>query len=191
MAVPGGGIIISFFLWLVVLISLFLGAPNLCAIPSQSSSTGWVPGDVQAHFHQKELLQPAPQKPLEMKQKESLRLDVTGAQLSCSEDDCSHHRSCNLKIAYRLSSRGDQEFNVGAQVVCQARLNYTTSHGYHLKSERCSSPVAHTLQHQVHLDSTLVVEFQFSPYEQVVDAQVEAIQCHIEQAEIILNSAFP
>ena len=122
----------------------------------------------------------------EAEQKDSIRLDVTGAWLSCSEDDCSHHHhGCNLEIGYRLSSAVHSKLDLGAHVVCRARLDYMTSHGYHLQSERCSSPADHTLHHRDQVDSTIVVEFQFSPYEQVIDAQVGAIQCSIEDVDIL------
>jgi hypothetical protein len=188
MAGPTGEKKTSFLLYFLLLTLMFWFTPSLFALPSPTADVDRNPGDLYAHFHQ----EPSPEplhKPLEVKEKESLRLDVTGASLSCTEDDCSHHRGCNLEIAYRLSSRVQQELDVGTQVVCQARLDYTTSHGYHLKSERCSSPTPHILHRQDQIDSTLVVEFQFSPYEQVVDAQVGAIQCHLKKTEIILNSA--
>ena len=168
---------------------LFCFSVNLSAMTSITPNTDHLPYELYAHFHQKPQLQPmiTPEK---VKQPESLRLAVTGARLACSEDDCSHHhRGCDLLIAYRLSAKVQPKLIVGAQVVCQARLDYTTSHGYHLKSDRCSSPVDHTLHHQDHLDSTMVVEFQFSPYEQVIDAQVDSINCRIEQTDLILESS--
>lgn len=177
----------SFLLFFWVLLPILWWAPSLGALPSTSSDLNGAAGGRFAHFHQQPLLQP-PDKPSAVTQ-ESVRLDVTGAMLACSEDDCSHHRGCNLKIAYRLSSRLGRDFNVAAQVICQARLGYTTSHGYHLKSERCSSPVTHVLQRHDRVNSTLEVEFQFSPYEQVIDAQVGSIRCHIEQAEILTNNS--
>ena len=173
----------------LVLFLLFCFSANLSALPFITPDTDRLPREFYSHYHQKPQRLPmiTPEK---VEQKESLRLHVTGARLACSEDDCSHHhRGCDLEIAYRLSATVQPELVVGAQVICQARLDYTTSHGYHLKSERCSSPIDHTLHHRDHLDSTIVVEFQFSPYEQVIDAQVDSIQCHIEQAELILESS--
>lgn len=174
----------------LVLFILFCCSANLSALPFLSPDAERLPPELYAHFHQKPPPQPLV-KPAQVEQKESLRLDVTGAWLSCAEDDCSHHSGCNLEISYRLSAAVQSELDVGAQVVCQARLDYTTSHGYHLKSERCSSPAGHTIHHQNHIDSTMVVEFQFSPYEQVIDAQVDSIHCHIAQAQLIHESSLP
>lgn len=176
-----------YFLLLPLLLVLYF-SPSLFALPSSSPDADLFSKDLYSHFHQKPSL-PKLTEPAEVKQKESLRLDVTGASLSCTEDECSHHRGCNLEIAYRLSTRILHDLDVGTQVVCQARLDYTTSHGYHLKSERCSTPSTHILNHQDHVDSTLVLEFQFSPYEQVIDAQVGAIQCRLKKTEIILDSS--
>lgn len=124
-------------------------------------------------------------KPLEeqfdVKPKESLRLNVTGARLECSKDECTHHhRGCTLEIGYHLSSEFRSKLDVDARVVCHACLNYTTSHGYRLKSNSCSSPSHHHLTRARHLDSKIVVNFQFSPYEEVVDAEVKSIRCRIE-----------
>ena len=122
--------------------------------------------------------------------KETLRLKVTGAELHCSEDDCSHHHhGCKLEIMYSLSSGNHTHNDIGASVVCNARLNYITSHGYRLQSERCSNPMCHTLQQHARIDSKIILGFQFSPYEQVVDARVDSIQCHIENAEILRDSS--
>lgn len=188
MAEPKRGKFFSRLLFFLGLISVFWLSSNLFAIPSPKTDLDQNSSGMQAHFHQQLLHQPKSQ-PMELDQPKTLHLDVTGARLSCSENDCSHHhQGCNLEISYRLSSEVQPNFDVGAHVVCRARLDYITSHGYHLKSERCSSPAGHTLHQTDHIDSMIEVEFQFSPYEQVVDAQVESIQCHIEQAELILNS---
>jgi len=177
----------------LVLFILFCFSGNLAALPFITSNSDRPAFERYAHSHQ--------QPPLpslidtdgaedKAEQQESVRLRVTGARLACSEDDCSHHHhGCDLEIAYRLSVEIQQDLDVGAKVVCHARLDYTTSHGYHLKSERCSSPVSHTLHHRTHIDSTMVVEFQFSPYEQVIDAQVDSIHCRIEKAGLMLGSA--
>ncbi|MBT8328919.1 MAG: hypothetical protein KJN87_04375 [Desulfofustis sp.] len=178
----------SYLLYFLVLVLLLWFTPSLFALPSPTRDVLLHNSELHTHFHQETTPEPL-HKPVEVKQKESLRLDVTGASLSCTEDDCSHHRGCNLEIAYRLSAKIQQDLDVGTQVVCEAVLDYTTSHGYHLKSERCSSPATHILHHQDRIDSTLVVEFQFSPYEQVIDAEVGAIRCHLNKTEIILGSA--
>ena len=175
-----------FIIFLFLLIFWF--APNLFALSSVFSGLPGSAGPRYAHFHQHQHLQP-PEKPAEASHRESVRLDVTGAMLACDEDDCSHHRGCNLEIAYRLSSQMRQDLEVAAQVICQARLGYTTSHGYQLRSERCSAPADHVLHHHDQVESTLLVKFQFSPYEQVIDAQVGSIQCRIERAEILPYSS--
>ena len=178
-------------LFFLVLFILLCCSANLSALPFLAPDADRLPPELYAHFHQQPALQPLV-KPEQVEQKESLRLDVTGAWLSCAEDDCSHHhRGCDLEISYRLSAAVQSELEVGAQVVCQARLDYTTSHGHHLKSERCSSPADHTIHHPHHIDSTMVVEFQFSPYEQVIDAQVDSIHCHIAQAQLMHESSLP
>ena len=177
-----------YLLCFVLLIPLLGFTPSLFALPSPTKDMLLDLGERYAHFHQEPPPEPL-RKPVEVEQTESLRLDVTGANLSCTENDCSHHRSCNLEIAYRLSLKIQHDLDVGTEVVCEARLDYTTSHGYHLISERCSSPAAHILHRQDRIDSTVVLEFQFSPYEQVIDAEVGAIQCHLKKTEIILSSA--
>lgn len=178
----------SYLICFLLLVLLFWFTPSLFALPSPTKDVLSNHHDLYAHFHQEPSPEPL-RKPVEVKEKETLRLDVTGASLSCTEDDCSHHRGCNLEIAYRLSAKMQQDLDVGTQVVCEAVLDYTTSHGYRLKSERCSSPAAHILHYNDRVDSTLVVEFQFSPYEQVIDAEVGAIQCHLKKTEIIFGSA--
>lgn len=178
----------SSLLSFLVLTTLFWFTPSLFALPSIPTDENRNLGDRYTYFHQKPDLQQLTE-PAESKQQQSLRLDVTGASLSCKEDDCSFHRGCNLEIDYRLSSKVQQKIDVGTQVICQAQIDYTTSHGYHLKSERCSSPATHILHNNDRIDSTLMVEFQFSPYEQVVGTEVGAIQCHLEKTRIILGSA--
>jgi len=186
MAEPSGGKFFSSrLLYILALVSIFWFSPDLSAVSALTSSDEQFSARLYAHSHQKQQIQPPPL-PAEVEQKESIRLDVTGAWLSCSEDDCSHHHhGCDLEIAYRLSSEVQSKLDIGAHVVCRARIDYMTSHGYRLQSERCSSPADHTLHHQDHVDSTIVVEFQFSPYEQVVDAQVGSIQCSIEDVDIV------
>lgn len=186
MAKPSGGKKKSSrLLYLLVLIGVFWFSQNLFAIPSLTSNTDQLPTELYAHSHQRQQILPMDE-PAEVEQKDSIRLDVTGAWLSCSEDDCSHHhQGCDLKIGYRLSSAVQSKLGIGAQVVCRARLDYLTGHGYRLQSERCSSPAGHTLHHQDQVESTIVVQFQFSPYEQVVDAQVGSIQCSIEDVDIL------
>lgn len=185
---PAGEKKTLYFPYFLALTTLFCFTPNLFALPFLPADEKHDPGERYAYFHHEPALQPLSE-PVESKQQQSLRLDVTGATLSCKEDDCNHHRGCSLEIAYRLSSKVKQEIDVGTQVICQAQIDYTTSHGYHLKSERCSSPAPHILQHNDRVDSTLVLEFQFSPYEQVVDTEVGAIQCRLEKTKIILGSA--
>ena len=177
----------SYLIYFLLPVLLFWFAPSLFALTSPYSNVLSKHNELHTHFHQEQTPEPL-NKPVEVEEKESLRLDVTGANLSCTEDDCSHHRGCNLEIAYRLSAKIQQDLDVGTQVVCEAVLDYTTSHGYHLKSERCSSPAAHILHHNDRIDSSIVVEFQFSPYEQVIDAEVGVIQCHLKRTEIILGS---
>ena len=172
----------------LVLVIVFCFSPNLSAVPFLSPESGPPYHDLYSHSHHKPQLPMV--EPGAVKKPDSLRLDVTGARLACSEDDCSrHHSGCNLEITYRLSTGVQPDLDVGATVVCRACLDYTTSHGYHLKSERCSLPAGHTLNHRDQIDSTIVVQFHFSPYEQVIDAQVGSIHCHIEQAELLLESS--
>ena len=75
-----------------------------------------------------------------------------------------------------LSAKLQQNLGVGTQVFSEAVLDYTTSHGYRLKSELCLSPATYILRYKDRIDSTLMAEFQFSPYEQVIDAEVGAIE---------------
>lgn len=173
----------------LVLTTLICSSPNSSAIAIITAESSLPSHELYSHYHQNEQLQPIPRQDT-VEQHESLRLDVTGARLACSEDDCSHHHhGCDLEITYRLSAQMQTELSLGAQVVCQARIDYLTSHGYHLRSERCSSPAEHIFHQRNHIDSTIVVKFQFSPYEQVIDAQVGSIQCRIEQAELIFESS--
>lgn len=188
MAAPGGDKKFSHLLPVLLLITIFWCAPRLFALPSPSPEVNRSPGTRYAHYHRES----SPQKlrePAEAIQRGSLQLEVTGARFSCSEDDCSHHRRCDLEIHYHLSSTVRQNLDIATEVICSARLDYTTSHGYHLKSEQCSSPAAHILHRHDQINSTMLVEFRFSPYEQVVDAQVDAIHCHIEGAEFVRGSA--
>ena len=133
--------------------------------------------------------QPAPDiwpgdKTFRIEPQESLRLQVTGARLECAEDDCTQHqRHCALEIDYRLSSEFGSNLDVDARVSCDACLDYTTWHGYRLKSNRCSTPSRHRLTRSSRIDGMIVVNFRFSPYEQVVDAEVRSIRCRIEEVD--------
>lgn len=118
-------------------------------------------------------------------EQDKIELEVTEARLLCSDNDCSHHEDCSLEIQYRLSSVLRSNHDVGAQIMCRARLDYTTGHGYELQSERCSTSKTHRLHNSDRIDASIIVDFQFSSYEQVVEARVGSIQCNIEQAGII------
>ena len=173
---------------IVLFLQIFWFAPSLFALSLVSSVPHGSAVPLYAHFHQDQRLQP-PDKPAEVSRLETVRLDVTGAMLARDADDCSHHRGCTLEIGYRLSSKMRHDVDVAAQVICQARLGYTTSHGYQLRSERCSAPADHVLHRRDQVESTLMVKFHFSPYEQVIDAQLGSIQCRIERAEILPDSS--
>ncbi len=187
MAASGGDKKSSYLLPVLLLMAIFWSAPLLFALPAASPELNGFPGNEYAH-HRQGSSPLKPPKAAEENQHGLLQLDVTGARFSCSADDCSHHRGCDLEIEYHLSSDVQQTHDIATEVKCRARLDYTTSHGYRLKSERCSSPAAHILHHHDQINSTIVLEFQFSPYEQVVDAQVGAIHCHIEAAELIKDA---
>ena len=184
MAAPGGQNNSDHLFFIVLLLTIFWSAPQLFALPSPGFEKNRPTNYEYAHSHRNASPQPTV-KPAKITRSESVQLDVTGARFSCSDDDCSHHRDCDLEIDYHLSSTVNKNFDIATEVVCRARLDYTTSHGYHLQSERCSSSAAHTLHHHDDIHSTVVVTFLFSPYEEVVDAQVGAIHCHIEGAELV------
>ncbi len=174
-------------LFLLMSIFFFWGTPRLFALHQPYVSENQSAAGLYAHSHHKPPVE-QPTRPKDSHSRETLRLDVTGARLLCSEDECSHHHhDCALEIAYRLSADLLSRLDIGAHVVCHARLDYTTSHGYRLQSQRCSSPASHTLHQSDVIDSKIVVDFQFSTYEQVVEAQVGAIHCSIENVDI-LNS---
>jgi len=121
--------------------------------------------------------------------KQAVRLEVTGAELVCSGSECSHYRQgCRLEIKYRLSSDYRAESDIDTWVTCRAKLSYQISHGYHLISERYSNPICHTLHKMSAVNSKVVLGFQFSPYEEVVDAQVDSIQCHLENSRVLPDS---
>ena len=145
--------------------------------------------ELLAHFHKEsEQQHQAPSQ--QSVQKETIRLNVTRANFSCSEDECSHyHTGCALEIHYSVTSVNHTGLDVGASIVCSARVNYVTDHGYKLRSERCSPPVDYTLKRDSRIDSKVVLDFQFSPYEEVIEAHVGAIQCHIEDAEVMHHSS--
>lgn len=187
---PGGKKFCVLLLTFLISIFFFWGTPGLSALHHFSTSLD-NPTGLYAHSHNKPPFQPSV-RTIDSHSKEAIRLAITSARLLCSEDECSHHhQDCDLEIAYRLSADIHSRLDVGARVVCQARLDYTTSHGYHLQSRRCSPPEAHTLRKSDYIDSIVTMTFQFSPYEQVVEAQVGAITCSIENVDILpLESAY-
>lgn len=166
-----------------VFICFFVSSSSLFALQTDQSPDKHAPL-LLAHSHI-EHDQPLPEMPLNRPEKDKIQLQVTEARLLCSDNHCSHHADCALKIQYHLSSRLRSDLDVGAQIMCRARLDYTTSHGYELQSERCSKSETHYLNNNDRIDSSIVVDFQFSPYEEVVEARVGAIQCNIEQADIL------
>ena len=167
---------------------LFLQSP-VFAVQQNAPVIDPFDSDLLAHFHKEsEQQQQAPS--TQSVHKETIRLKVTGANFSCSEDECSHyHNGCALEIHYSVTSGNHTGLDIGASIVCSARVNYVTDHGYKLRSERCSPPVDYTLKRDSHIDSNVVLDFQFSPYEEVIEAHVGAIQCHIEDAELIHHSS--
>lgn len=174
-----------------VLISFFLYSSSLLAL--QADDSPYRPDSLLlAHSHIKQDL-PLPEISLNRPGKDTIQLQVTEARLLCSDNDCSHHENCALEIQYLLTSVLQSARDVGAQIMCRARLDYTTSHGYELQSERCSKSETHHLMNNDHIDSSIIVDFQFSPYEEVIEARVGSIQCNIEkagvQAEVSILSA--
>ena len=166
-----------------IMTCFFLSSSPLFALPADQSFYKRAPS-LLAHSH----IAPdpsLPEPPLNRPEKDKVQLRVTEARLICSDNDCSHHQDCALEIQYRLSSALHSDYDVGAQIRCQARLDYTTSHGYELQSERCSTSEMHQLNNNDRIDSSIVVDFQFSPYEEVIEATVGSIQCTIEQADIL------
>lgn len=166
-----------------VLICFFLSSTSLFALQADQSPDKYA-SLLLAHSHI-EPGQSLPEVPLNRPEKDKIQLQVTEARLLCSDNDCSHHADCALEIHYHLSSRLRSDLDVGAQIMCRARLDYTTSHGYELQSERCSKSETHHLNNNDRIDSSIVVDFNFSPYEEVVEARVGAIQCNIEHTDIL------
>lgn len=167
----------------VLLVYLFSTSTLWSALHPWPDKEGVHHMHLYSHSHHSPDAQP-PDNALDLGPKESLRLKVTGARLECTEDECTHHQDhCALEIHYHLSAEFRSNLDVDAQVVCHACLDYTTGLGYHLKSDNCSSPSHHHLTRSSQLDGKIVVDFQFSPYEQVVDAEVKSIRCRIEQVD--------
>ncbi len=170
-------------------ICIMFGSSQLYALQHGSDSEYRSSTSLYAHAHQPQQQQPAVRQ-TDSSQPETIHLQVTGARLHCSENECSHHhQNCALEIQYQLSSGFTSDLNIGAQVVCHVRLDYLTSHGYQLWSERCSCPVEHTLQKNAHIAAKVTVNFLFSPYEQVVDANVGAIRCSIERTNVLTSQS--
>lgn len=175
--------------FLLVAICIILASSQLYALQHDSGSGYQNSISLFAHSHHPQQRQPSI-RPADNHMPDTILLQVTGARLHCSENECSHHhQDCALEIEYQLSSVFKSDLNIGAQVICHARLEYSTSHGYQLQSERCSTPVEHTLQKNDHIAAKITVDFLFSPYEEVVDANVGAIQCSIEQTNMLTSQS--
>lgn len=174
-----------------IFISLFL-----CSSPALALQTDQFPDalpSLQLAHSQFEPLLPRPHQPSDETGQNRVDLQVTEAWLHCEDNGCSHHEDCALEVYYRLSSALRSAQGIGARISCRVRLDYTTSHGYELQSERCSKSETHRLYHSDRVESSIIVDFRFSSYEQVVDVRVGSIQCSIEQAHILepRMTAFP
>lgn len=173
----------------LIVICIIFASSQLHALQQDSESAYRNSTSLFAHSHYPQQRQPSI-RPADSQMPDTILLQVTGARLHCSENECSHHhQDCALEIEYQLSSVFYSDLHIGAQVICHARLDYTTSHGYQLQSERCSPPVEHTLKKNDHIAAKITVDFLFSPYEEVVDANVGALQCSIEQTNMLTSQS--
>ena len=116
---------------------------------------------------------------------QTLTLNVTGLNLFCSKSQChSHHKECRLEVNFSLFSEGISGADLDAAICCKARLGYRTSHGFELQSESSSEKICHLHQGDFNKQNQVFLRFAFSDYEEVVDADLESIECRIESVEI-------
>lgn len=148
-----------------------------------SAAFGYTPSSLYQPFSLKDLDIPSEKASVGSK-RETIQLNVVDTHFLCAESECTHHHSgCRLEIEYLLSAENTLALDIGASVFCKASLRYQTSHGYELKSERCTRSQCHKLEEHAELNSSLVIGFNFSPYEEVVSVQVDSIECTIDTVE--------
>lgn len=112
-------------------------------------------------------------------------LDVTGLKLSCLKSQCqTHHKECRLEVNYFLIGEGISGADLDAAICCKVRLGYMTSHGFELQSESSTENICHLHQADFNQTNHVSLEFAFSDYEQVVDADLESIECRIKSVEL-------
>jgi len=121
---------------------------------------------------------------------QTLSLNVTGLNLFCPKSQChSHYKECILEVDYSLLTERSSDVDLDAAVCCRARLGYKTSHGYELKSESSFQKICHLHPIDFNQENQVSLRFAFSDYEEVIDAELESIECRINSVQLNNNGS--
>lgn len=112
-------------------------------------------------------------------------LSVDKAVFACSEAACDHYyRRCGLDIDYTLFSQAGTAVSE-AVISCRAKIIYQTKTGYRLNSEAGPESSRHALIDTAEYSSQLSLHFHFSEYEQVIEVQLDKIECRVHPGNYV------
>ena len=144
-----------------------------------------------AHFHASPRRQRPDRAPHEVgeerpdAQKKPFLVSVDRAVFACSEAACDHYyRQCGLDIDYTLYSQAGTAVSE-AVISCRAKIVYQTKTGYRLNSEAGPETSRHALINTAEYSSQLSLHFHFSEYEQVIEAQLDKIECRVHPGDYV------
>jgi hypothetical protein len=128
---------------------------------------------------------PILQEKTELKQSDTIKLVVEDISFTCHEGCCGHYyENCDLHIHYNAHLKEGMSLPVATVVTCVGAIKYKTVEGDLLVNESEPVIVHRTLLTESHDRSYVSLDFAFSFYEAVVEAQLTSVKCRINREDL-------
>lgn len=125
------------------------------------------------------------EKRAKLEQPETLRLVVEDISFTCQQGCCGHYYDhCDLHIHYNAHLKEGMHLPVATAVTCDGAIEYSTASGDLLINESEPVTVRRTLLTVPRDDAYVSLDFPFSYYEGVVEAQLTSVRCRIDKEEL-------
>ncbi|WP_163340398.1 hypothetical protein [Desulfopila sp. IMCC35008] len=120
-----------------------------------------------------------------LKQPEALKLAVRDISFTCQQGCCGHYYDhCDLHIHYHAHLEEGMNLPVAMAVTCDGAIEYKTEGGDLLINESEPVTVHRTMLTETRDDAYVSLDFPFSYYEGVVEAQLTFVKCRIDRENL-------
>lgn len=112
-------------------------------------------------------------------------LNVSDASLDCDESYLGdYYDSCDVAISYRLETNHRGQSDIEVDVSCNAEISYERRDRYGSTSDYSSNWFSHDLGAHDSEYGSMNLHFSFSSFDEVVSAEIESVDCRIEDLEL-------